>query len=73
MMRNAFRLILRDLVGDNRQPTIQLHRITIDNLAIILSRDLYSQLPDVVSKMKHDQTNEFYIRLASPCRTDDGD
>jgi len=54
MMRNAFRLILRNLVGNDGQPTIQLHCITVDDLAIILSRDFYSQLPDVVSKIKRD-------------------
>jgi len=56
MMRNAFRLILRDLVGDNGQPTIQLHGVAVDDLAIILSRDFYCQLPAVVSKMKRDWT-----------------
>jgi len=54
MMRNAFRLILRNLVGDNRQPTIQLHRVAVDDFAIIFPRDFYCQLPAVVSKMKRD-------------------
>jgi hypothetical protein len=50
MMRNTLGLILRDLVGDDRQATIQLHRIAVDDLAIILSREFYRQLPVVVSK-----------------------
>jgi hypothetical protein len=50
-VRNPFRFILRDLVGDNGQPMIQLHSISIDDFAIVLSRDLYSQLPLVVSKI----------------------
>lgn len=72
-MWNALLLVLCNLVGNNRQATIQLHRVAVDDFAIILSRDLYRQLPAVVSDMKHDQTYELYIRFTSPRRTDYGD
>jgi hypothetical protein len=48
-MPHALHLILRNLVGDNRQPFIQLHRIPIDDFAIVLPRYLDSQLPGVMS------------------------
>jgi len=49
MMWDAFHLIDRNLVRDDRQPTIQLHCITIDNLAIVPASQFNGQLPGVIS------------------------
>jgi hypothetical protein len=48
-MSDTLHLILRDFVGDDRQSFIQLHRITINDFAIVLSSYLDCQLPGVMS------------------------
>jgi hypothetical protein len=44
MVPDAFHLIFGNLVGDDGETLIELHSISIDNLAIELTRYLYSEV-----------------------------
>jgi hypothetical protein len=44
MMWNILHISLDDLVGNDRQALIKLHRISVDDFAIILAGYLYGQL-----------------------------
>jgi hypothetical protein len=44
-MRNIFHFILGYLVGDNGQTLVKLHRISINDLAVIFVSNLNRQLP----------------------------
>lgn len=45
MVWYTFHLFLGDLIGDDREALVKLHRISIDHLTVELSSDLDSQLP----------------------------
>jgi hypothetical protein len=49
VMCYTFHFILCDLVGDDRKPLIKLHRISVDDFSIVLSRNLNGQLPTVIN------------------------
>lgn len=49
MMRDAFGFFICDLVCDDRQTLIQLHRISVNDLAIELACYLDGQLSAVIS------------------------
>jgi hypothetical protein len=66
MMRNAFGLFICNLVRDDRQTVIQLHRISIDNFAIEFARDLDGQLPAVISTCNYNPRREI-LHLTCPC------
>lgn len=44
----ALHLVLRDFICDHREPFVQLHGISIDNLAIKPTSYFYSQLSVVI-------------------------
>jgi hypothetical protein len=50
VMRHALHLFLCDLVRDDRQAMVQLHRISVDDFAIVLQRYLHRQLLLSVSR-----------------------
>ena len=69
-MRHSLHLILGDLVGNDGEPFIQLHRIAIDNFAIEPAGYLDGQLPNVMSKVVR-LKGDTYIGLArSSCAHD---
>jgi hypothetical protein len=60
------------LVRNNWQSRVELHRIAVDDLAIVLFRYLNRQLPAVVSmKPKLGVDELLYLRFARSCCTDD--
>jgi hypothetical protein len=68
----AILLLGRYLVRDNGQFCIELHRITVDDLAIMSFRYLDCKLSAVVSmKAKLSIDDLFYLRFASSCCADD--
>jgi hypothetical protein len=68
----SFRLFRGDLIRDDWQAMIKLHRISIDNFSIKLARYLNSQLPAVISTFECMPRSKSYIRLARASCTHDG-
>lgn len=72
-MRHALHLIRRDLVSNHRQPLIQLHSISIDDLAIEPARQLNRQLPAVISTVllfaKRSLTSDLPVPVAPTMAT----
>lgn len=54
MMRDSLRFFLRNLICNDRQTSVELHRIAVDDLTIVSARYLNRQLPAVVSDLRID-------------------
>ena len=69
----ALHLVLRDFICDHREPFVQLHGISIDNLAIKTTSYFYSQLSVVIRIVDFNffTKSYSYIRFACSRSSDD--